>query len=101
MPYTVSSIKTELREFDSVGEAFKHALKVDSEYRPAYGVDIEDTHSGDSYRAENGRIAVEVISGITGDDTELGHVMLVGDALMIAWQQGTRTPFDPRNVKPA
>ena len=98
MTYTVTSAKTEPKTFATMAEAFRFAIEAEAEYQPAGGVDVTDDDGGVTYTAADGRIAVEVVAG---DDTEEGAVMLVDGALVIAWQQGTRTPFDPRNVIPA
>lgn len=70
--------------------AMRAALEMDAEWQAAYGVTIE-TADGRVFEARDGRIAVETCAG--DDDDEAGYVVMVDGDLMIAWQQGTLTPF--------
>lgn len=72
------------------------AIAAEEELQPAGGITI-DCDDGRMFECVNGRVAVYA----GGWDGGEGVAMMVDGELMIAWEQGTRTPFVDTDLQPA
>jgi hypothetical protein len=99
MAYTITSTKGTATIEGDIAAAFRAAIAMETDLQPSWGVTISGAEAGD-YECRNGRIPV--IGGAGTDDEEEGAVLLqVDDTLVIAWAQGTRTPFADAGLIPA
>lgn len=94
--YTLTSTKGSKTIDGDLADAFRAAIAMEADLQPAYGITIDG--DGRTFECRDGQIDVHADAG---NDSEDGIVMLVDDELVIAWEQGIRTPFADSRLQAA
>ena len=95
MQATITSTKGISTITGDLAAALRAAIMHDEDYQPAGGVTVE-CDDGRTFEVQDGRCPIWT----DGEDGEDGEVMIAGDELVIAWEQGIRTPFADTELQP-